>query len=142
MTKNRPLQKCSADFLAPKIVFLYFLRSGAFRKGPGPISEAPGTLPDQIFRDFAILFCRLRGGCLLLLLLLSLPAIVTAAGTSTTATATAIATATPTTATTTVTTSTTTTGQDVAGRHPHPPELTLRGSPWGTAISRSELNDY
>ena len=30
--------------------------------------------------------------------------------------------------------------QDVARIHPQPPELTLRGSPWGMAISRSDLN--
>ena len=39
-------------------IFLRFLRSGAFRKGPGPIPEAPEALPDQIFfKNFTILFC-------------------------------------------------------------------------------------
>ena len=31
-----------------------FLRSGAFRRGPGAILEAPGTLPDQILIRFFI----------------------------------------------------------------------------------------
>ena len=31
--------------------------------------------------------------------------------------------------------------RDVARIHHQPPELSLRGSPWGTAISRSELNN-
>ena len=61
MTKKRPLQKVLVDFLAPEIVFLYFLRSGAFRKGPGPIPEAPEALPDQrfsrILRYFSAGFC-------------------------------------------------------------------------------------
>ena len=30
--------------------------------------------------------------------------------------------------------------RDVAGMHHRPPELTLRGSPWGSAISCSDLN--
>ena len=34
--------------------FLCFLRSGAFRRGPGAILEAPGTLPDQILIRFFI----------------------------------------------------------------------------------------
>ena len=42
-------------------IFLRFLRSGAFRKGPGPIPEAPEALPDQrfsrILRYFSAGFC-------------------------------------------------------------------------------------
>ena len=34
--------------------FSHFLRSGVFRKGPGAILEAPGTLPDQILIRFFI----------------------------------------------------------------------------------------
>ena len=33
---------------------MYFLHSGAFRRGPGAILEAPGTLPDQILIRFFI----------------------------------------------------------------------------------------
>ena len=51
--KTGPPAREQVDFFAPEIVFLRFLRSGAFRKGPGPIPEAPGTLPDQILIDFA-----------------------------------------------------------------------------------------
>ena len=44
--------------MRPEIDFLYFLRSSAFRKGPGAIPEAPEALPDQIFfKNFTILFC-------------------------------------------------------------------------------------
>ena len=58
--------------MRPEIDFLYFLRSSAFRKGPGPIPEAPEALPDQIFlKYFTILFCKfLRfffAGCVLIL---------------------------------------------------------------------------
>ena len=49
-TQNRSLKKFSVAFLAPQTVFLHFLRSGVFRKGPGPILEAPGTLPHRILR--------------------------------------------------------------------------------------------
>ena len=55
-------------FLRPEIVFLRFLRSGAFRKGPGPIPEAPEAARIRDFQEFydtfllvfAILFCGLR----------------------------------------------------------------------------------
>ena len=44
--------------------FWRFLRSGVFRKGPGPILEAPGTLPDQILRGFRDTFLLvLSGSC-------------------------------------------------------------------------------
>ena len=33
---------------------MHFLYSGAFRRGPGAILEAPGTLPDQILIRFSI----------------------------------------------------------------------------------------
>ena len=62
MTKNRLLKKLSVDFLAPEIVFLCFLRSGAFRKGPGPIPEAPGSLPDQILQRFCDIFLPVSPG--------------------------------------------------------------------------------
>ena len=39
-----------------------FLRSGAFRKGPGAILEAPGTLPDQILRGFCDTFLQIACG--------------------------------------------------------------------------------
>ena len=39
-----------------------FLRSGAFRKGPGPIPEAPGTLPDQILQRFCDTFLPVSPG--------------------------------------------------------------------------------
>ena len=39
-------------FWLPEIVCLRFLRSGAFRKGPGAILETPGTLPDLILIRF------------------------------------------------------------------------------------------
>ena len=81
-------------------IFSGFLHSGVFRKGPGPILEAPGTLPDQISVDFVTLFCRCR--------------------------------------------------RDLVGvcrvppgccRDPHPTSVTHSpGFPWGTAISRSDLN--
>ena len=35
---------------------MHFLHSGAFRRGPGAILEAPGTLPDQILIRFFIKF--------------------------------------------------------------------------------------
>ena len=44
-------------FCGRKSFLLRFLRSGAFRKGPGPIPEAPEALPDQIFKNFTMLFC-------------------------------------------------------------------------------------
>ena len=44
--KTGPGKKLDWNFLRPEIVFLRFLRSGAFRKGPGPIPEALGILPD------------------------------------------------------------------------------------------------
>ena len=62
ITKNRLLKKFSDDFLAPEIVFLCFLRSGAFRKGPGPVPEAPGTLPDQILPRFCDTFSSIPSG--------------------------------------------------------------------------------
>ena len=41
-----------------------FCRSGVFRMGPGPILEAPGTLPDQILRGFRDTFLLvLSGSC-------------------------------------------------------------------------------
>ena len=55
--KNHPRSQGQVVFLRPKINFLHFLRSGAFRKGPGAIPEAPEALPDQIFNNFTILFC-------------------------------------------------------------------------------------
>ena len=62
MIENRSLKKLSVDFLAPEIVFLCFLRSGAFRKGPGPIPEAPGSLPDQILQRFCDIFLPVSPG--------------------------------------------------------------------------------
>ena len=47
--KKQGLSCCCCFFL----LFWCFLRSGAFRKGPGPIPEAPWTLPDQILVHFA-----------------------------------------------------------------------------------------
>ena len=65
-TQNRPFKKCSVSFLARKIAFLNFRRSGVFRMGPGPILEAPGTLLDQIligFWDtFWLVSCRFLSG--------------------------------------------------------------------------------
>ena len=50
--KNRPWPQSPVYFLCLQLVFLRFLRSGAFRKGPGPIPETPGSLPDQILQRF------------------------------------------------------------------------------------------
>ena len=36
------------------LIFWRFLRSGVFRKGPGPILEAPGMLPDGILADLSV----------------------------------------------------------------------------------------
>ena len=44
------------------VFFVCFLRSGAFRKGPGAIPEAPGTLPEQILRKFCDTFLRVPSG--------------------------------------------------------------------------------
>ena len=58
--KNGPEAHTLLIFFRPEIVFLRFLRSGAFREGPGPIPEAPEALrlPVQIFfKNFTILFC-------------------------------------------------------------------------------------
>ena len=54
--KNRPWPQSSVYFLCLQLAFLRFLRSGAFRKGPGPIPEAPGSLPDQILQRFCDVF--------------------------------------------------------------------------------------
>ena len=43
--KNRPWPQSPVYFLCLQLVFLRFLRSGAFRKRPGPIPEAPGDPP-------------------------------------------------------------------------------------------------
>ena len=42
--------------------FLCFLRSGVFRKAPGAILEAPGTLPDQILIGFCDTFLLVKAG--------------------------------------------------------------------------------
>ena len=51
-TQNRPFKKNLVDFLARKIAFLNFRRSGVFRMGPGRILETPGTVPDPILIGF------------------------------------------------------------------------------------------
>ena len=43
-------------------IFLRFLRSGVFRKAPGAILEAPGTLPDQILIGFCDTFLLVKAG--------------------------------------------------------------------------------
>ena len=50
--KNRP--RATRDLFLDHTfsIFLRFVRSGAFWKAPASISEAPGTLPDQILRGF------------------------------------------------------------------------------------------
>ena len=49
---NRPPGYVPVVFFRPKIDFLRFLRSDAFRKAPGPLLEAPGTLPSTIPEGF------------------------------------------------------------------------------------------
>ena len=43
-------------------IFLRFLRSGVFRKAPGAILEAPGTLPDQILIGLCDTFLLVKAG--------------------------------------------------------------------------------
>ena len=43
-------------------LFWRFVRSGVFRRGPGPILEAPGTLPEQILRGFCDTFLQVACG--------------------------------------------------------------------------------
>ena len=50
--KTVPCKSHDVCWSGQKLIFLNFLRSGVFRKGPGAILEAPGTLPDQILRRF------------------------------------------------------------------------------------------
>ena len=50
------------DFRRPEINFLLFLRSGVFRKGPGALPEAPGTLPEQISVEFCNTFLQIPSG--------------------------------------------------------------------------------
>ena len=57
-----PHQQIEVAFLAPQAVFLHFCRSGVFRMGPGPILEAPGTLPDQILKGFCDTCLRVTSG--------------------------------------------------------------------------------
>ena len=53
LPKNRP-RKVNAYFWSTLFRFLLrFLRSGVFRKGPGPILRAPGALLDQILIGFS-----------------------------------------------------------------------------------------
>ena len=52
--KTVPCKICDVCWSGQKLIFLHFLRSGVFRKGPGAILEAPGTLPDQILIRFFI----------------------------------------------------------------------------------------
>ena len=62
--KTVPCKSLDVCWSGQKLIFLHFLRSGVFRKGPGAILEAPGTLPDQIllgFRDTFLLV--LSGSC-------------------------------------------------------------------------------
>ena len=58
--KNRPWPQSPVYFLRLQSFFWRFVRSGVFRKRPGPILEAPWTLPDQILSDFARFFGRFR----------------------------------------------------------------------------------
>ena len=57
LPKNRPPPRSPVVFLWPEIDFLCFLRPSAFRKPPGSILEAPGTLPDQILIGFSRFYC-------------------------------------------------------------------------------------
>ena len=52
--KNRPRATGHLFSDHTFLIFLRCLRSGVFRKGPGAILEAPGTLPDQILIRFFI----------------------------------------------------------------------------------------
>ena len=45
-----------------ELSFANFLPSSAFRKRPGAILEAPGTLPDQILRGFCDTFLQVACG--------------------------------------------------------------------------------
>ena len=48
--------------MGPGSVFWRFVRSGVFRKRPGPIPEAPGSLPDQILQRFCDIFLPVSPG--------------------------------------------------------------------------------
>ena len=50
--KNRPWPQSPVYCLRLQSFFWRFVRSGVFRKRPGPILEAPWTLPDQILQGF------------------------------------------------------------------------------------------
>ena len=54
--KTVPCKSHDDCWSGQKLIFLYFLRSGVFRKGPGAILEAPGTPPEQILRGFCNTF--------------------------------------------------------------------------------------
>ena len=62
LRKSRPWETRRLFWEHTFSIFWRFLRSGAFRKGPGAIPEAPGTLPDQILRGFCDACLQLPSG--------------------------------------------------------------------------------
>ena len=60
--KNRPWPQSPVYFLRLQLFFWRFVRSAVFRKRPGPILEAPWTLPDQILQRFCKVFWPVPSG--------------------------------------------------------------------------------